>query len=90
MTIVTDTFWRLASASAPATIVLIAARSRYFLEGKSEAVSVPARQSATSNALNMGGMVSMGCRFSKSKRKQDTRLMSGIRNDRTLLTPIRR
>ena len=65
MTIVTGTFWRLASASAPATIVLIAARFKYFFEGKSEARSVPIRLNATDIDLNMRGMVSAGVEVSK-------------------------
>jgi hypothetical protein len=67
MQIVTDTFWRLASASAAATIVLIAARFKYFLEGKSAAIIVPIRQSTTTSGLNMRGMVSAALRFSKEE-----------------------
>ena len=66
MQIVTSTFCFLASASAAATMVLIAARFRYFLVGRSadDAAAtddaVTARLSITKNSLNMRRMLPVG------------------------------
>src|SRR5271154_506931 len=53
MQIVTSTFSSLAFASEAATIVLMAARFRYFLLGRSLACMVIADKSITANTLNM-------------------------------------
>ena len=73
MQMVTDTFWRAASASAATTIFLMAARFKYFFEGRSAAISVPIRMNAISSDLNMRRMVSMGSRFSKRGRPRPHR-----------------
>src|SRR5713226_8015823 len=52
MQIVTSTCWRCASASAAATMVLMAARFRYFLLGSSAADAVRRRQ--TRAAVSLG------------------------------------
>src|SRR4051794_4534221 len=58
MHIVTFTLRFAASASAPATIALIAATLRYFLVGKSAAVNAMAAAKETAISLNMGNMLS--------------------------------
>src|SRR5882757_9559761 len=54
---VTCTFRFLASASAAATIVLMVARSRYFLLGRSVAGIAEKKLNMTKSSLNMGEML---------------------------------
>src|SRR5712692_9994922 len=53
MQMVTSTCWRCASASAAATMVLMAARFRYFLLGRSAADAVRSRHRVATVSLNM-------------------------------------
>src|SRR6266851_3890716 len=56
MQMVTSTCWRCASASAPATMVLIVARFRYFLLGRSAADAVRARQTRAAVSLETANL----------------------------------
>src|SRR6266436_8365988 len=67
MQIVTPTLRFFASASAAATIVLMAARSKYFFFGKSFAGIAPARLSNTKSRLNMRAMLSIALVFFHAK-----------------------
>jgi len=67
MQIVTPTLRFFASASAAATIVLMAARSKYFFVGKSFAGIAPARLSNTKSRLNMRAMLSIALVFFHAK-----------------------
>src|SRR5690242_17864949 len=64
MQMVTCTFCRWASASAPATMALIAARFRYFLLGRSAADANTLTQRTNIKNLNMAEDSSTGeCRW---------------------------
>src|SRR6476620_10131582 len=82
---VTSTFCFLASASAAATIVLIAARFRYFRAGRSADDvaatddAVAARLSITKSSLNMRRMLPVGLVvFQQEPRALDFRLLFAI------------
>src|SRR5882762_8182022 len=74
MQIVTSTLRFLASASAAATMVLMAARLMNFLDGRSAAEAVVIRASITKSSLNMGGCYALGWRFSRWKVARPERL----------------
>src|SRR4029077_855057 len=67
MQMVTSTFCFLASASAAATIVLMAARLMYFLDGRSAAKAVATKASVTKSSLIMGRMLPLGARICQMK-----------------------
>src|SRR6266478_2465771 len=67
MQIVTSTLRFFASASAAATMVLTAARSKYFFVGKSFEGIAPARLSNTKSKLNMRAMLSIAPAFFHAK-----------------------
>src|SRR5882672_7080331 len=92
--IVTSTFCFLASASAAATMVLIAARFKYFRVGRSAddgaatEDAVATRLSITTSSLNMRRMLpqdsfrSLVCSFQKIRREGRPGPVLEIRNKR--------
>src|SRR5271168_4903903 len=75
MQMVTSTLRFLASVSAAATMVLMAARLMYFLDGRSAAEAVVIRASITKSSLNMGRMLRLGVEIFQMKCGFDGRLV---------------